>query len=122
MSNEMCRNVERYCFIDSQREHSKIIPGHKYNINLKHIKPRSRITTFIPIKKERFEKIKKDNSPGPCSYDSPGAIRKTQWSPTKGKVAYKNFKTLNYMEIHERIKKNVPGVGHYKNLENAMDK
>lgn len=89
---------------------------------MKQIKLRSRITRFYPIKKERFEKIKKNNSPGPTTYDSPMAIRKTKWSPPRGHVAMKEIKgSLVYMDRFLKSKKHVPGVGQYKGLEKAFD-
>ena len=89
---------------------------------MKHVKPRTRITTFHPIKKERFEKLAKNSKPGPTSYDSPAAIRKTQWSPPKGKVAMKNIKgSMIFLDKLIREKKNIPGVGQYKNVEKAFD-
>lgn len=86
------------------------------------MKPRIHVAKFYPIKRERFEKLVKNTRPGPCSYDSPLAIRKTQWSPPKGGVAMKEIKgSLTQLDALVKVKKAIPGVGQYKNLEKAMD-
>jgi hypothetical protein len=90
---------------------------------LKYAKPRIHVTQFYPIKKERFMKIEKNNVPGPTSYESPAALRKTQWSPPKGKVAMKEIKgSIAFIDSIIKSKKHVPGVGHYKNMEKAFER
>lgn len=67
-------------------------------------------------------KIEKNNAPGPTSYESPTAIRKTQWSPPKGKVAMREIKgSMPFFDTIIKSKKHIPGVGQYKNLERAFD-
>lgn len=64
--------IPKFSMIDSLMEVKQAIPApNKYSINLKNVKPRTHTCQFYPIKKERFEKIKKDGSPGPTSYESP---------------------------------------------------
>jgi hypothetical protein len=100
-----------------------VIPGpNKYNINLKNVKPRTSITTIYPVRRERFTKLVKDSKPGPTSYESPMALRKTKWSPPRGKVQMKEIKgSMVYLDRHIHLKKFIPGVGHYKNVEKAFD-
>ena len=90
---------------------------------MKNVKPRIKVCTLYPIKRERFEKIIKDAKPGPASYETDNVIRKTQWSPPKGGTNYKKIEgTLRYIDKIIKQKKNVPGVGNYENLEKAFDK
>lgn len=97
--------VQKGSVIDSLMEEKKVIPSpDKYQINLKQIRLRTRITKFFPIKKERFEKIKKDGSPGPTSYESPTCIRKMQWSPPKGSVGYKTTKDGSGLYLDKLIR------------------
>ena len=64
--------LPKYSVIDSLMEVKQALPGpNKYSINLKNVKPRTTVCKFSPIKRERFEKIIKDNLPGPTSYESP---------------------------------------------------
>jgi hypothetical protein len=92
---------------------------------MKNVKPRIKVCTLYPIKRERFEKIIKNAKPGPASYDTSSVIRKTQWSPPKGGggINYKKIEgTLRYIDNIIKNKKNIPGVGRYENLEKAFDR
>jgi hypothetical protein len=116
-------STDKTSHIDSHTEDKKIIPSpDRYTINLKQIKLRSRIAKFYPIKKERFEKLKKDSSPGPTTYETPDCIRKTKWSPPHGSVSLKaNKGNLLYFDQYLKRKKAIPGVGNYKGVEKAFD-
>mmetsp|Transcript_17192 Transcript_17192/g.15197 ORF Transcript_17192/g.15197 Transcript_17192/m.15197 type:complete len:159 (-) Transcript_17192:50-526(-) len=115
-------SLEKFSMIDSIEQDKKSVPPpNKYNINLKNSKPRIPITKFYPIKKERFEKITKNGKPGPTSYETEAAVKKTQWLPPKGVTMKKIKGENNFFEALLKNKKNVPGVGQYKNYEKGLD-
>lgn len=66
-------------------------------------------------------KISKDAKPGPGSYDTQSSIEKTQWKPPKGVTMKIINGASRYLDMMVKNKKNVPGVGNYKNYEKAFD-
>lgn len=115
--------MEKFSSIDAVTEEKKLIPAsNKYTINLKNVKPRTQVCTFHPIKRERFEKLVKDSKPGPVTYDSPTAVRKTQWSPPKLCTVWKKSTgNLSHLEKLVKMKKSIPGVGQYKNIDKGYN-
>ena len=57
------------------------------------------------------------DGPGPGSYDTPKAIISTQWGKIKGPIN-QTEKAPCFTDRIRNSKKWVPGVGHYKNVDN----
>jgi hypothetical protein len=73
-------------------------------------------------KNERFERIKKDNRPGPGHYKNlEAAIDKTQhFGGAPHKISKTNWK--NFIEETTTRKAVIPGVGYYKNSDYGYTK
>ena len=98
-------------------------PGHIYDIvkSERLTTPRTSVYKFNALQTTfRRETENKVKIPEHGQYDSPGAFRNTQINGAE-KAAYKivkdNLKTFTEEYIQQR--KFVPGVGHYKNVEES---
>jgi hypothetical protein len=60
-------------------------------------------------------KSKKSKDPAPGSYNVEDSIRKTQW--TNKIFAISKSKTHNYVDDAVRVRRDVPGIGRYKEIE-----
>ena len=84
---------------------------------------------YYPIKKERFEKIQKTKDPGPGFYKTEEGFRKTllnscehQFVKTGKSCFFGIIPTSKNLETEAKKRSYVPGVGHYKEVDNALKK
>ena len=57
--------------------------------------------------------IPKTNDPGPGSYESPRAVKQTQWKRVEGGLLTLQAKNISFVELHSDLYKDNPGPNHY---------
>ncbi len=77
-------------------------------------------TKIYPPKKPRFEKLEKKEGPAPGSYNIEESITKTQWINKKAVVDKSQI--TSFVDVQAKLRKHNPGVGTYKEAENAYSK
>lgn len=86
-------------------------PTHYETPRLETYKPRSSIWKIVPTKKQRFEKLERDNSPSPVTYNKDEAFDKSTHKNRSFLVP--RAKLVNYFERTVKDKSFVPSVGQY---------
>lgn len=118
-------------FIEEIEEVSRLIPGHKYKLNSSLLLKRAPNYSFRQIKKSKERTklpknmvrdengIVKSIKVAPGYYKAEDSYRKTQ-AVYKNKLMFNKNKEKRYFDQLLDNKKHIPGVGEYKNLENAI--
>lgn len=117
----MRRKEDRVTIIDSIKFEKSFVPApSKYKINYQAIESHMGQINYKSQKRERFTKLEKKGDPSPFTYKSDESFFKTQTSKTLNA-----FKKANIKCFAEQIAKNksfLPGVGHYKKLEDGYSR
>ena len=114
-------NDTRVHFTEHKQWVARQYPPAKYNnTNHKLTKPRGLAATMgrPPQKESQSWVIPKSADPGPGSYKVEEAFVQQQWGKVRGQ-ARQTFFPKTFTDQHKMQYKDIPGSGHYKNLEKA---
>ena len=114
------KEPRRCGFVDEAEVDGLKSPSHIYNTDVKPIKPKLFGASIYKGTTGRSEVPQKLDAPSPGLYETSASFFKTQLRATG--IKFDKTKKEGFFDEVERVSKNVPGVGHYKQTDVAYDK
>ena len=74
------------------------------------------------LEPRRIDKIKKNDSAGPASYEVPTALQQSAQMRSSIKNSIPKSKNVNYIRSLLELKNKIPGVGHYDTIQSNKQK